>query len=148
MSNETGMNGAQFSAPGFGQSSGVAFDTSIRNGTLDRYTVIAKQPLIDRERLAQSRQLSLAAETGDAEWENAKQSLILRVAERYFDVVLASETVRLLRQQQASVEQALNEARDRFKLGDIPVILKTAVTRCRSLSSSRTAVSRSRPASA
>lgn len=122
MSSETNMSGAQFSAPGFGQSSGVAFNTSIRNGNLDRYTLSAKQPLINRERLAQSRQLSLSAEAGDAEWESTKQSLILRVAERYFDVLLSSETMRMLRRQQASVDQALSESRDRFKLGDVPVI--------------------------
>ncbi|HYC43310.1 MAG TPA: TolC family protein [Noviherbaspirillum sp.] len=122
MSNETSMRGAQFSAPGFGQSSGVAFDTSIRSGTLDRYSLSAKQPLINRERLAQSRQLSLAADAGDMEWQNAQQSLMLRVAERYFDLVLASETLRVLRQQETSVERQLAEARDRFKLGEIPVI--------------------------
>lgn len=122
MSNETSMRGAQFSAPGFGQSSGVAFDTSIRSGTLDRYSLSAKQPLISRERLAQSRQLSLAADAGEMEWQSAQQSLMLRVADRYFDVVLASETLRVLRQQETSVERALAEARERFKLGEIPVI--------------------------
>lgn len=122
MSSENSMNGAQFSAPGFGQSSGVAFDTSVRSGTLDRYTLSAKQPLISRERLAQSRQLSLSADAGAAEWQSAQQSLILRVAERYFEVVLAEETLRVLRRQQSAIERSLTEAQDRFKLGEIPVI--------------------------
>jgi outer membrane protein len=121
MTSDSSMTGAQFSAPGFGQSSGVAFDTSIRNGSLERYALAAKQPLINRERLAQSRQLSLAAEMADAEWQNARQSLMLRVTERYFDVLVADETVRMLRQQQTAVERALNEARDRFQLGNAPV---------------------------
>jgi outer membrane protein len=121
MSSDSSMRGAQFSAPGFGQSSGVAFDTSIRNGSLERYVLAAKQPLLSRERMAQSRQLSLAAEMADAEWQNAKQSLMLRVTERYFEVLVAAETVRMLRQQQAAVERALNEASDRFKLGNAPV---------------------------
>ncbi len=121
MSSDTSMSGAQFSAPGFGQSSGVAFDTSVTNGSMTRYTLSAKQPLISRERLAQSRQLSLSAEVADAEWQNAKQSLMLRVAERYFDVIQAEATVHSLLQQQAAVDRALGEARDRFKLGDAPV---------------------------
>lgn len=121
MTNETSMSGARFFAPGFGQSGGVAFDTSVTNGSMDRYTLSAKQPLISRERLAQSRQLALAADVADVEWKNARQALMLRVAERYFDVVLASETVRMLQKQQAAVERALTEARDRFKLGDTPV---------------------------
>lgn len=121
MTSDSSTTGAQFSAPGFGQSSGVNFDTSIRNGNLERYAINAKQPLINRGLLAQTRQLSLAAEVADAEWQNAQQSLMLRVAERYFDVMVASETVRLLRLQQAAVERALNEAKDRFKLGSVPV---------------------------
>ncbi|WP_136418980.1 TolC family outer membrane protein [Herbaspirillum sp. ST 5-3] len=121
MSNDSHAAGAQFSAPGFGQSSGVSFDTSIDNGTMERYTLSAKQPLISRERLAQSRQLSLSADVAEAEWQNARQSLMLRVSERYFDVVLASDTLRLLRQQDMAVERMLNEARDRYKLGTSPI---------------------------
>lgn len=121
MSGDTSMTGAQFSAPGFGQSTGASFDTSIRNGTMTRYTLAAKQPLINRERLARSRQLALTAEIADVEWQDARQALMLRVAERYFDVLVAAETVRLLRQQHTAVERALDEARDRFRLGDVPV---------------------------
>ncbi|HJV85258.1 MAG TPA: TolC family outer membrane protein [Noviherbaspirillum sp.] len=121
MSNDTHTTGAQFAAPGFGQSNGVNFDTSIDTGTMTRYTLSAKQPLLSRERLAQSRQLSLSADVAEAEWQNARQSLMLRVAERYFDVVVASENLRLLRQQDKAVERTFNEARDRYKLGSSPV---------------------------
>src|ERR1019366_3352501 len=111
MSNDNSMSGAQFSAPGFGQSSGVAFDTSISNGSMERYSLAAKQPLINRELLAQSRQLSLAAEMADAEWQSARQALMLRVTERYFDVLVAEEALRLLRQQQSAVERMLGEVK-------------------------------------
>lgn len=121
MTSDSSMTGAQFSAPGFGQSTGVNFDTSVRNGNLERYSVNARQPLINRGLLAQTRQLSLASEMADAQWQNAQQELILRVAERYFDVMVASETLRMLRLQQAAVERALNEAKDRFKLGSVPI---------------------------
>jgi outer membrane protein len=121
MSSDSSMTGAQFSAPGFGQSAGAAFNTSVRDGNLERYAFTAKQPLINRGLLAQSRQLSLTAEVADAEWQNARQTLILRVAERYFDVLVAAETLRLLRQQQAAIERALSEAGERFQLGSAPV---------------------------
>jgi outer membrane protein len=121
MTNDTSTTGAQFSAPGFGQSSGVNFDTSVRNGNLTRYTINAKQPLINRDLLAQSRQLSLGADVADAQWQNAQQDLMMRVAQRYFDVVIASETLRMLKLQQTAVEHARNEAQDRFKLGSVPV---------------------------
>lgn len=118
---ETSATGARFSAPGFGQSDGVAFDTSVTNGTTHRWTLLARQPLVSRERQAQSRQLDLAAETADLEWKHAQQNLMLRVAERYFDAVMASESLRVLRMQQASVDRALAEAKDRFRIGDAKV---------------------------
>ncbi|MEP7302985.1 MAG: hypothetical protein ABI699_15845 [Caldimonas sp.] len=42
---ETDTRGAQFSAPGLGQSSGVGFNTSVTNGTSGRVAVTATQPL-------------------------------------------------------------------------------------------------------
>lgn len=119
---DNSMSGARFAAPGFGQSTGVAFETSIRNGSMERVALEAKQPLISGERRAHSRQLSLGADLAEAEWQAARQDLMLRVAERYFEVLVASETQRLLLQQQTAVERAWSEARDRFRLGDAPVI--------------------------
>lgn len=121
MSGDSSMSGAQFSAPGFGQSTGVAFNTSIDNGRMDRYSLSVRQPVLNRERLAQSRQLALSADVAQAEWHNARQALMLRVAERYFEVLVADENLRLLKRQQESVERALVEVRDRFELGDVPV---------------------------
>ena len=47
------MRGAQFSAPGFGQSNGVAFGTSIDAGTSTRWALSARQPLYNPQRDAQ-----------------------------------------------------------------------------------------------
>ncbi len=120
-SSDTEMTGAQFSAPGFGLSTGVNFNTSIHNGNLEQLALVARQPLLNRGLLAQSRQLSLSAQAADSEWENARHNLFFRVAERYFDVIIANETVRLLRQQQTAVAYALNEVKEKFKLGSAPV---------------------------
>lgn len=119
--NETSATGARFSAPGFGQSDGVAFDTSVTNGSMHRWALSARQPLISRERQAQGRQLELAAETSELEWKHAQQNLMLRVAERYFDAVMAAESLRVLRMQQGSVVRALTEAKDRFEIGDTKI---------------------------
>jgi outer membrane protein len=118
---DTSVNGAQFSAPGLGTSSGVGFDTSVNHGTLGRWAVSASLPLYSRERDAQGRQLGLSADVADLEWQAAQQTLMLSTAQRYFDVVLASETLRVLRRQQDSVGRALTETQDRFRLGDVPV---------------------------
>ena len=119
--NETETRGAQFSAPGFGQSSGVGFSTSVTNGTSGRWAVAATQPLYNPQRRAQQEQLSLSADLADLEWQVAGQSLMLRTAERYFDLALAEETLRVLRLQLDAVQRATTEAQDRFKLGSVPV---------------------------
>jgi len=120
-SSETSTTGAQFAAPGFGRSNGVDFDTSVSNGNSTRWAVQARQPLVSRERDAQRRQLELSADVADLEWASAQQSLMLRTAQRYFDVLLAAESLNVLQRQQTAVERAGTEARDRFRLGDTPI---------------------------
>jgi outer membrane protein len=118
---ETSVSGARFSAPGFGTVDGANFDTSVTGGTATSWALRAKQPLYSRERDAQKRQLELSADVAELDWRAAEQALVLRVAERYFDVALAAEALRVLQRQQQAVERSLVEARDRFKLGDAPV---------------------------
>lgn len=118
---ESETRGAQFSAPGFGQSSGVGFGTSVTNGTSGHWAIVATQPLYNPARRAQQQQLSLSADLADLEWQAAGQALMLRTAERYFDVALAEEAVRVLRLQLDAVQHATTEAQDRFKLGSVPV---------------------------
>ncbi|SDH76157.1 TolC family protein [Propionivibrio dicarboxylicus] len=113
---------AGFSAPGFGTSRNVDFQTSINNGTLNRWTVNAIQPLYSRDRLAQSRQLDAAADAADAGWLAARQAALLRTAERYFAVVQSETALDLARRQQVAVERARVEAQDRYRLGDKPIV--------------------------
>ena len=118
---DTAVSGAQFTAPGLGTSDGVAFNTSVNRGTLGRWALSASLPLVSRERDAQGHQLGLSADVADLEWQNAQQTLMLTTTQHYFDVVLAAEALRVLREQQVAVDRALQEARDRFSLGDVPV---------------------------
>ncbi len=99
----------------------MAFNPAITTGVMSRWAVSAQQPLYNPERRAQQEQLALSADLAELEWQAAQQSLILRTASRYFDVALAQETVRVLKQQRDAVERATTEAQDRFKLGATPV---------------------------
>lgn len=119
--NQTSVQGAQFSAPGFGQSSGVAFDTSINGGVATRYALALRQPVYDRERSARSDALDVGARAAEVQWQQARQDLMLATMQAYFNVVLASERVRVLHREQVSAERAAVEARDRFHAGDRPV---------------------------
>ena len=118
---QTAMDGAQFSAPGFGQSNGVSFGTSINNGSATGWSLSARQPLYSAERSAQREQLNIGADAASLQWRIAQQDLMLHTVQRYFDVVLAGRKLALLRQQQSAVERAYTEAKDRFALGDAPV---------------------------
>lgn len=121
MTNDSQTQGAQFYAPGFPLTNNAAFNTSINNGTMDRFALSARQPIINRERLTQSRQLDFKAQVSDLEWQNARQELMLHTAQRYFDVALAQETLQVTRQQEHSVEKALGEVRMRYQTGDVPI---------------------------
>lgn len=139
-SHESATRGAQFSAPGFGQSTGVSFDTSVTGGTATRYAVALRQPVYSRERSARSRQLQIAAEAAGFEWTQSRQDLMLRTADAYFDTALAHERLRLVARQQDAVDRALTEARDRFRIGDRPVIdVHEATARAAALQSERLA---------
>lgn len=118
---ETASQGAQFYAPGFGQSSGVNFNTSVNSGTSTQWAVQARQPLYNAERSARSEQLTLADQASQVRWQGAQQSLKLRTAERYFELALATARLQLLEQQAEAVGLAAREAQDRYRLGDAPV---------------------------
>ena len=119
--NESRARGVAFSAPGMGSTAGAGFDTSITQGTGTRVALVLRQPLVGLERDAQSRQLRIAADVAEFEWHGAQQALMLRSAERYFDVAVASEALHILRRQQAAGDRALVEAERRFRIGERPV---------------------------
>jgi outer membrane protein len=121
---DTALRGARFAAPGFGGAngtSGVAFDTSVNGGAMTQAAVELRQPLFDRQRDAQARQLRLNAEQAEQTWADAQAELMLRTAQRYFDLALAGEQLRLIGRQLDAVTRARAEAQDRFDLGDKPI---------------------------
>lgn len=120
-SSETATRGAHFSAPGLGQADGVAFDNSVTGGAAARYGLVVRQPVFSRERSARSEALEIAAQAAELDWTQARQALILRTADAYFDAALAAARLRLLARQQQAVDRAATEARDRFRIGDRPV---------------------------
>lgn len=119
--NESDVRGAQFSAPGFGQSSGVNFSTSVTGGTASRWALQASQPLYNPQRRMQQQQLGLSADMVQLQWQAAQQALVLRTAQRYLDVAVAQEALRVLEQQLQAVQRATAEVQERFELGSVPV---------------------------
>lgn len=118
---ETSVDGARFATPAFGTSDGVAFRTSV-DGPSARVAVAARQPLWSGERRAQARQLELSAEAAEFEWQAAEQQAMLRTAERWLELSVAEEAVRVSERQRAALERALAEATERWRIGDAPVV--------------------------
>ncbi len=68
-----------------------------------QYGVALRQPLYRKPNLAQYRQSQALAAQADTGFAVARQELILRVAQAYFDVLLAEDTLRYLEAQQAAI---------------------------------------------
>ena len=121
LQSENNTTGAQFAAPGFGTSNDVTFRTKIDGGPATAWALTAQQPLYNAERRANSHQLQRQAELAEAQFRGAQQELILRVAQAYFDVVLAEETLATVRAQKDAAGRALDVAKEKFEAGATPV---------------------------
>lgn len=119
-----GVGGADSRTKGaeaMGQSD-VTFKTNINAGALVRASIGAQKAWISPERDAQSKQLELSAQIAQAQWQLAQQALIMRTAQRYFDVVGAELTLNVLQRQQKAVQQAAAEINKRQSVGDASVM--------------------------
>ena len=82
-------------------------DLSFRNGVgggeskynSNGYTVSASQPLYRKQNFSSYEQGKLLAAQAEAQFASASQDLIVRVAQAYFDVLLAEDNVALARAQ-------------------------------------------------
>ena len=117
----TQTSGASFSAPGFGSTNGVDFQTSINNGTSRQWAFVAEQPLYDPGRRADFTAQKNTAAAAEAQFQLARQDLLLRTATVYFAVLNARAQRVALRRLHAAAEQARATAQARYESGDIPV---------------------------
>ena len=108
-------------AEAMGQSD-VTFKTNVNAGALTRASIGAQQAWISPEREAQSKQLELSAQIAQTQWQQAQQALIMRTAQRYFDVVGAEQTLTVLKRQQKAMQQAAAEISKRQSVGDASVM--------------------------
>ncbi len=119
-----GIGGADSRTKGaeaMGQSD-VTFKTNVNAGALTRARIGAQKAWISPEREAQSKQLELSAQIAQSQWQQAQQALIMRTAQRYFDVVGAEQTLTVLQRQQKAMQQAAAEISKRQSVGDASVM--------------------------
>ncbi len=119
-----GIGGADSRTKGaeaMGQSD-VTFKTNVNAGALARASIGAQKAWISPEREAQSKQLELSSQIAQTQWQQAQQNLIMRTAQRYFDVVGAEQTLSVLLRQQKAMQQAAAEISKRQSVGDASVM--------------------------
>lgn len=86
--------------------------------TADNAAVRLRQPLFNRQKLAEYRQGQQRADYSEAVFDAKSQNAAVRLAGRYFDVLLARETIDLAQSKLKAFEQQVAAAQRRFELGD------------------------------
>lgn len=79
------------------------------------------QPVFRRDLFIQLGQADSRIEQADAEYAFALQELMLRSAQRYFDVLRAEDTLTFARSALEAFEQQLRQSRQRFEVGLIAI---------------------------
>lgn len=91
--------------------------TGTRDQLAASLTVSASQPLYRRQNLVVIDQARQQVAQSDLVLASAQQDLILRVAQAYFDVLLAQDNLALAGAQKAAVSEQLAQAKRNFEVG-------------------------------
>ncbi len=81
------------------------------------WTASLTQPLFRWQNWAAYQQGRLSVALAEAQFGSASQDLIVRVAQAYFDVLLAQETLTTARAQQTAIAEQLESAKRNFEVG-------------------------------
>ena len=81
------------------------------------WTATLTQPLFRWQNWIGYKQSELAVAVAEAQFASARQDLIVRVAQAYFDVLLAQETVATVAAQKTAVAEQLESAKRNFEVG-------------------------------
>ena len=81
------------------------------------YGVTLVQPLFRQQNWVAYTESELQVAQADAQFKNAENDLILRVAKAYFDVLIAQDSVELAGAQKAAISEQLEQAKRNFEVG-------------------------------
>ena len=81
------------------------------------YTFTLTQPLYRPQNYAQYNQGELQVKQAESQFGLANQDLILRVAQAYFDLLAAEDTLALVRAQKTAISEQLAQAKRNFEVG-------------------------------
>ncbi len=95
---------------------GLATGTS-SNSRVNQYTLALSQPLFRWANYEAYEQSKLAQAVTEAQFAQAQQDLITRVAQAYFDVLAAQDTLEFTRAQKVATTEQLASAKRNFEVG-------------------------------
>lgn len=87
------------------------------SGNVRQLAVQLVQPLYDAKASADKKQLYQQTALAEVGWRDAQQDLVRRVAEAYFNVLLARETLRVAQAEKTAVAMQRDRAQARFDVG-------------------------------
>jgi outer membrane protein len=91
--------------------------SSNASGNVYGYSVSVSQPLYRPDAMANRRSLAAQSEISALSLRAAEQDLVLRVAQTYFGVLLAQDSLTFAKAQRAAVAEQLAAAKERFDSG-------------------------------
>ena len=88
-----------------------------RDFNTNGYTLTLSQPLLRWANWETYQQGKLATALSEAQFEQARQDLILRVAQAYFDVLTSQDALASVQAQKAAITEQLAQAKRNFEVG-------------------------------
>ncbi|MEQ6340108.1 MAG: TolC family outer membrane protein [Gammaproteobacteria bacterium] len=108
-------NRQEFLSGGFFGRSGTFYSTN------EGLTLNLNQPIYHRDYYVQLRQTDARTRQAEADYNAAQQALLLRVSERYFEVLAASDTVEFARAEKEAIGRQLEQMQRRFDVGLVAI---------------------------
>ena len=100
------------------------FDTApdiYKDYTANTYNINLRQPLINFFRFAEYRQHNILPSLGEMKLAEALQNLGIRVAEAYFNLLAAKDTLELVVEEKEAVSKQLEQAKKLFRAGAVTI---------------------------
>lgn len=91
------------------------------SGTRHQATLEVTQTLFNWSDFAGLDQAEAQVAQAEAQFASAKQTLITRVADAYFEVLAAADNLRFARAEKRAIERQLEQAQERYEVGVIPI---------------------------
>ena len=89
--------------------------------TENKYTIALTQPIFNWANFQNYANSKLEVSISEAQFAQAQQDLMMRVAQAYFDVLTAQDVLTFAQAQKAAIAQQLEQAKRSFEIGTVTI---------------------------